>query len=79
LPIVDPTNGRGFFKQIKKHYSRFGNNTKMNLERLNRLCTSQVDGTEKFEWLKIWNFDNQTKYATGFPMDIHRLSGKKLG
>ncbi len=41
---MDPTNSSEFFKQIKKHCSRFGDNEKMNLKRVNHLCMSQVDG-----------------------------------
>lgn len=41
---MDPTNGKEFLKQIKKHCSRFGDNEEMNLEKLSHLCTSQVDG-----------------------------------
>jgi hypothetical protein len=77
LLIVDPTNDRELFKQINKHYSRFGNNTKMNLERLSCFCTTQVDGIEKLEWLKIWNFDNKKKHATRFLMDITRIERLK--
>jgi hypothetical protein len=70
LPMVDPTNDREFFKQIKKHYSRFGNNTKMNLKILRHFCTSQVDGVKKLERLKIWKSNNKTKHATRFLMEI---------
>ncbi len=70
---MDPTNGREFFEQIKKHYSRFGDNTKMNLKKLSYLYMSQVDGIEKLEWLKIWNSNNETKYVARFPMDIIRI------
>jgi hypothetical protein len=77
LLIVDLTNDKEFFEQINKHYSRFGNNTKMNLERLSCFCTSQVDGIEKFEWLKIWNSDSKTKHATRFLMDITKIEQLK--
>jgi hypothetical protein len=66
LPIVDPTNDREFFEQINKYYSRFGNITKMNQKKLNCFCTSQVDGIDKVEWLKIWNFDNKKNMQQGF-------------
>jgi len=42
----------------------------MNLNKLNHFCTSQVNGIKKLEWLKIWNFDNKTKHATRFLMEI---------
>jgi hypothetical protein len=31
---------------------------------------SQLDGIEKFKWLKIWNSNNETKHVARFPMDI---------
>jgi hypothetical protein len=40
LPIVDPNNGQDFFDEIKSHYACMGDNSKMTLERVARLCIS---------------------------------------
>jgi len=40
LPIVDPNNGQDFFDEIKSHYACMGDNFKMTLERVARLCIS---------------------------------------
>jgi hypothetical protein len=58
---VDPTNDRELFEQIKKHYSRFGNNIEINIKRLSHFCTSQVNGIEKLGWLKILELLQQNK------------------
>lgn len=42
----------------------------MNLKKLSYIYMSQLDGIEKFEWLKIWNSNNETKHVARFPMDI---------
>ncbi len=39
-------------------------------ERLNCLCTTRVDDEEKVQWVKIWNFDKDSKHATSFPIDM---------
>ena len=35
----------------------------MTLDRLHRLCQSQVDSKEKTNWLKLWNANDDTKHA----------------
>ncbi len=42
----------------------------MDLDRLHRLCQSQVDSKEKTNWLKLWNANDDTKYAASFPLEI---------
>jgi hypothetical protein len=42
----------------------------MTLDRLHRLCQSQVDPTEKTKWLKLWNADDDTKHAASFPSEL---------
>jgi len=61
LPIVDPNNGQDFFDEIKSHYACTGDNSKMTLERVARLCISWVGAFEKVSWLRIWNSNKEVK------------------
>jgi hypothetical protein len=70
LAIADPENGTEFFDEIKKHYDKNGDNVQMTLDRLHRLCQSQVDSKEKTNWLKLWNANDDTKHAASFPLEI---------
>ncbi len=46
-----------------------GDNSKMTLERLVRLCTSRSDAFEKVSWFRIWNSNKEVKHLALFPID----------
>jgi hypothetical protein len=65
LAILHLKNGTKFFNEIKKHYDKNGDNVRMIFDCMHCLYQYQVDFTKKKK-LKLWNADNDIKYATSF-------------
>lgn len=70
FPIVDLDNGQDLFDEIKIHYAHMGDNSKMTLGRLAKLCTSRGDAFEHVFWFRIWNSIKKAKRLASFPIDM---------